>query len=259
LGSIASLTGGSGQLANSYVYDSFGNLTASTGTLTNPFQYTGREFDSETGLYYYRARYYDATSGRFLSEDSLGHQAGVNFYSYVENSPVNLLDPSGNYARLNPNSNCAEVFSKALHMGLCPGDFADFFNKTAAAVPIYTVRSPQSPASNLTQDAVSRNGSSTTLGSTFFNNINPPNAFRPIGGSRQVIVLGPGYFAEPYNDRVATLIHEEFHAVTGLSDADVFNLFAQYGLSRTEFDLWPHPTNEFSKWIENGCLPGGSD
>jgi YD repeat-containing protein len=66
LGSITSLTNGSGQLANSYVYDSFGNLTASTGTVTNPFQYTGREFDSETGLSFYRARYYDPSSGRFL-------------------------------------------------------------------------------------------------------------------------------------------------------------------------------------------------
>ena len=72
------LTDGSGQLATSYVYDSFGNLTASTGTITNPFQYTGREFDSETGLYYYRARYYDPSTGRFLEpgSDSLsgGHK-----------------------------------------------------------------------------------------------------------------------------------------------------------------------------------------
>ena len=56
LGSITSLTDTTGNVAASYVYDSFGNLTASTGTITNPFQYTGREFDSETGLYYYRAQ-----------------------------------------------------------------------------------------------------------------------------------------------------------------------------------------------------------
>jgi RHS repeat-associated protein len=45
-------------------YDSFGNLTASTGSLVNPFRYTARESDTETGLYYYRARYYDPTIQR---------------------------------------------------------------------------------------------------------------------------------------------------------------------------------------------------
>src|SRR5208282_1137183 len=59
LGSVTSLTDGTGQVAASYVYDSFGKLTALTGTITNPFLYTGRELDSETGLYNYRARYYD--------------------------------------------------------------------------------------------------------------------------------------------------------------------------------------------------------
>jgi RHS repeat-associated protein len=95
LGSITSLTEGAGNVSASYVYDSFGKLTASTGSLTNPFQYTGREFDSETGLYYYRARYYDAGAGRFLSEDPLGYLGGRNFYAYVGNLPTTLFDPLG--------------------------------------------------------------------------------------------------------------------------------------------------------------------
>jgi YD repeat-containing protein len=56
LGSLTSLSNTSGALANTYTYDSFGNLTASTGSITNSFRYTGREFDTETSLYYYRAR-----------------------------------------------------------------------------------------------------------------------------------------------------------------------------------------------------------
>jgi RHS repeat-associated protein len=61
-------------------YDSFGNLTASTGSITNSFRYTGREFDSETNLYYYRARYYDQSSGRFTAEDPAGFDGGRSFF-----------------------------------------------------------------------------------------------------------------------------------------------------------------------------------
>jgi RHS repeat-associated protein len=96
LGSITSLSSSAGALANTYTYDSFGKLTASTGSVTNRFQYTAREFDSETSLYFYRARYYDSITGRFLSEDRMRFQVGPNFYNYVRNRPVDLVDPSGN-------------------------------------------------------------------------------------------------------------------------------------------------------------------
>jgi RHS repeat-associated protein len=69
LGSLTSLSNTSGALATTYTYDSFGNLVASSGNLVNSFRYTGREFDAETSLYYYRARYYDPTTGRFVKED----------------------------------------------------------------------------------------------------------------------------------------------------------------------------------------------
>jgi len=95
LGSISSLTDTTGNLAASYIYDSFGNLTASTGTITNPFKYTGREFDSESGLFYYRARYYDPGEARFQSEDPIGSRIGVNRFHYVANAPTNFTDPSG--------------------------------------------------------------------------------------------------------------------------------------------------------------------
>lgn len=96
LGSITSLTNSSGAVVRTYTYDSFGKLTASVGSLTNPFQYTGRESDSEIGLYFYRARYLDPTTGRFVSEDPLKFRSGdTDFYSYVENDPVNSADPMG--------------------------------------------------------------------------------------------------------------------------------------------------------------------
>ncbi len=95
LGSVSSLSSSAGVLASTYAYDSFGKLTTSTGTLTNPLRYTGRESDSETGLLEYRARYYDPSIGRFISEDGFRFQSGVNFYSYTSDNPVNFIDPSG--------------------------------------------------------------------------------------------------------------------------------------------------------------------
>jgi RHS repeat-associated protein len=71
LGSVTSLSNAAGALAQTYAFDSFGKQTASSGSLTNPFQYAGRELDSETGLYYMRARYFDPQAGRFLSEDPI--------------------------------------------------------------------------------------------------------------------------------------------------------------------------------------------
>src|SRR5262249_15683806 len=83
LGSITSLSNSAGAVAQTYTFDSFGKQTGSSGSLTNPFQYTGREFDAETGLYYNRARFYDPANGRFLGEDPLGYGGdGTNFYVY---------------------------------------------------------------------------------------------------------------------------------------------------------------------------------
>src|SRR5947209_14035207 len=101
LGSATSLSSAAGSIANTYTYDSFGKLTNSTGSLVNPFRYTARDSDTETGLYYYRARYYDQNVGRFLSEDA-SRQGSLevvawDFYSYVSNDPVNFIDPLGLY------------------------------------------------------------------------------------------------------------------------------------------------------------------
>jgi RHS repeat-associated protein len=96
LGSVTSLSNGAGALAQTYTFDSFGKQTASSGSLVNSFQYTGREFDTETGLYYYRARYYDSSTGRFMSEDPIDWLGGdVNFYRYASNQPSMFIDPLG--------------------------------------------------------------------------------------------------------------------------------------------------------------------
>ncbi len=94
LGSITGLSNSSGTIVQTYSYDSFGNIAA-TGSITQPFTYTGREYDSETGMYFYRARYYDPKVGRFVTKDPIGFAGGINYYVYVGNNPVKYLDPLG--------------------------------------------------------------------------------------------------------------------------------------------------------------------
>jgi RHS repeat-associated protein len=82
----------------------------------NPFRYTARESDTETGLYYYRARYYDPSSGRFISEDPVGLRGlDVNFYRYVRNQPNHYTDPIG-LVTIDPtfNSDCLPALNRAL-------------------------------------------------------------------------------------------------------------------------------------------------
>jgi RHS repeat-associated protein len=109
LGSVTSLTDATGAIAQTYAYDSFGNVINTTGTLANPFLYTGRDFDSETGLYYYRARYYDPSGGRFVSEDPVRSPIHPNRYKYVRNSPLNRVDTSGMNDHYYPKRGCTLV------------------------------------------------------------------------------------------------------------------------------------------------------
>jgi len=95
LGSIMKVIREYGTAENEYIYDSFGNIIYQSGTLTNQRLYTSRFYDSESRLYYYRARYYDPETGRFLSEDPIGFLGGVNLYLYVLNNSVNFVDPYG--------------------------------------------------------------------------------------------------------------------------------------------------------------------
>ncbi|MGI9066905.1 MAG: Ig-like domain-containing protein [Pyrinomonadaceae bacterium] len=94
LGSTTALTDPKGQLVERITYDGYGN---STGSARTRYDFTGRERDSDSGLLYYRARWYDPQVGRFISEDPIGLAGGINAFAYVSNSPQNRTDPSGLY------------------------------------------------------------------------------------------------------------------------------------------------------------------
>jgi len=105
IGSIVALTDSTGVVVERYEYTAFGTPTflKPDGTVKavkksdygNEYLFQGRRYDSETGLYYYRARYYDSGKGRFLSRDPLSYQAGMNLYQTFGGNPVNFVDPWG--------------------------------------------------------------------------------------------------------------------------------------------------------------------
>lgn len=95
LGSIKALSSNA-SVVSQYSYDPYGK-TQVTGDATNRFRYTAREQDAED-LYYYRARYYDPTLQRFISEDPIEYSGGFNLYRYAHDNPINVVDPDGQFA-----------------------------------------------------------------------------------------------------------------------------------------------------------------
>jgi RHS repeat-associated protein len=104
LGSVIAISDKNGNVVRQFKYDPYGQIKAydendifieDAFQWQNYFLFTGREYDPETGLYYYRARYYNPNIGRFMSRDPLGYADGLNLYTYVQNNPVNLKDPLG--------------------------------------------------------------------------------------------------------------------------------------------------------------------
>lgn len=100
-GSTRALTNASGNITDSYSYTASGELFNSSAAGTS-YLYTGQQFDSLTGLYSLRARYYNPAQGRFLSQDtypySFGNPIELNRYVYAANRPVNLSDPTSKAA-----------------------------------------------------------------------------------------------------------------------------------------------------------------
>ena len=98
------ITGGHGDVQNSYQYDAFGMSLGTTEKLNNRIRYTGQQYDELTEQYYLRARYYNPVAGRFMQED-VYQGDGLNLYAYCGNNPVVYYDPSG-YASTSTGKAC---------------------------------------------------------------------------------------------------------------------------------------------------------
>jgi len=92
LGNVIALTDSAGNTIETYAYDVYGRADK-TSNVGNPYFFTARRFDTETGLYYYRARYYSPIIGRFLQVDAIGYQDGMNLYAYCSNNSIIFVDP----------------------------------------------------------------------------------------------------------------------------------------------------------------------
>ncbi|MEO6664929.1 MAG: RHS repeat-associated core domain-containing protein [Rubrivivax sp.] len=93
LGSVKAVADGA-TLTHAYGYSPYGETQPGSSPDSTPFRYTGREKDTDS-LYYYRARYYSTAQQRFVSQDPLGVQGGINTYGYVSNDPISENDPTG--------------------------------------------------------------------------------------------------------------------------------------------------------------------
>jgi len=138
LGSITEITGATGNIVNSYLYNSFGKIVKETEGVQNPYTYTSREYDPESNLYFYRARYYDPEVGRYLQPDPvlslhpdeedipyllprlLNFPQEFNPYHYVANNPITFKDPYGLSALC--KAKCK--FNQAAQVFACKMDYA---------------------------------------------------------------------------------------------------------------------------------------
>ena len=93
-GSVRYLTGSDGSIRNHYRYSAFGETITAEETVPNRLRYNEQMADGLTGLYYLRARYYNASLGRFTQEDVI-YNDGLNLYAYCNSNPVMYADPSG--------------------------------------------------------------------------------------------------------------------------------------------------------------------
>jgi RHS repeat-associated protein len=101
LGSVAALSDIIGDTVERYSYSAFGEPNRVSG-VGNPYMFTGRNYDWETGLYYYRARYYKPSIGRFMQVDPVDYKDSMNLYTYVLNNPINHIDPKGTFIEFDP-------------------------------------------------------------------------------------------------------------------------------------------------------------
>jgi RHS repeat-associated protein len=148
-GSVRQLTDLNGIVTDNYNYDAFGNLLSSPGPTPNNYLYRGEQYDSDLGLYYLRARYYNPVTGRFLSRDPEDGKTldprSLHKYLYAAGDPVNLFDPTGRDE--------VEYRLTMIPGGSAPGPIAEMVGNAASRAATFAINqflAAMSAASNAT-------------------------------------------------------------------------------------------------------------
>jgi RHS repeat-associated protein len=110
-----------------YLYDPFGNTLSLSGSLAsaNKYRFSSKEWNDNSGLYYYLYRFYDPNIQRWLNQDPIGERGGINLYQFVANSPINTADPlglDGNTVILTPYVGTTQLYDRTGPWGQ-PGIF----------------------------------------------------------------------------------------------------------------------------------------
>ena len=133
-GSVRQLTNSAGAVTDEYEYDAYGNSFTKQGTTPNNYLYRGEQYDSDLGLYYLRARYYNPATGRFLSRDPEEGKAKIpatlHKYLYAAGDPVNRIDPRGREDLVEYSSQFVDFNSKFTG----PNDFGACLEKLYVAM-----------------------------------------------------------------------------------------------------------------------------
>lgn len=116
-GNVAGLVNQAGALVTAYRYDTFGILKAKTGTLDQPYRFSTKYYDEETGLSDFGYRFYSAAVGRWINRDPLQESGGTNLYELANNNPINYADPQGLFDWHAGSLGAYQFFSGIYHLG----------------------------------------------------------------------------------------------------------------------------------------------
>jgi len=188
LGSAALITDAGGVVVHQYEYEAFGRMATDFGTNSSEtnYTYTNQEFDPESGLFYYNARYYNPRLGRFISRDTVlggdGDALSRNLYIYVKNNPLRYVDPSGMEVddvttdfikKLKSNAKYMQDFGDGGDWFAAPWNISDDFilSKIKEKLP----NLPDSDLNKLIEDSVVSDDLKSTPGKfkEFYNRVKP--------------------------------------------------------------------------------------